>query len=918
MDQRHYLAPLFDPASILVVRGDAHATGWHAKMYQDLRQCGIPVRFVRVGRSSGSSRPARGVDLAVIDVPPEEVTAALKVAGRAQARGAVLLQHPGEVASRDLWLRIARDYHMRLLGPGRFGFQRPPRNLNVGRLGPLAAPGNVALVSQSGALGASIIDWAGETSIGFSLVAALGAEFDVELPDLLDFLANDPRTKAVVMYLNAVRGSRAFMSSLRALATVKPVVVLRGGRSDRPQHRVLTHSGAICGSDAVYSAALRRAGALQIGLFTQMFTAARYLATRQWPLGKRLAVLSNGYGPAVLGLDQAALRKVNVETLSSATVEGIALQLPGVRPSNPLVLGIDADPATWERAVRILAADRETDGILVVLAPGLGIDAEGITERIARIVPTLARPLFACWLGETAARPLRQVLDRAGIPVFRTPEAAVDAYLNVATFHENQRLLQQIPPSLSGESAPDLEGARALVAGVLAKRRTVLTERESKALLGAFAIPVTHTLLARTPAEAEQIAAEMGYPVVLKIASNDITHKSDVGGVVLDVRNPAELVAQFERILAAVHAAAPAARIDGVTVQKMHAVRTGRELYVGVVRDPTFGPVIAFGAGGTMIELMRGATLEFPPLNRFLARRMIERTGIARALSEFRGAPRANFAAIEAILIRVSEMVCEIPLIEQMDINPIIVNEDGAIAVDARVIVRSEPAAGVGHGRYAHMAILPYPAHLIRELSLRDGKSCRLRPIRAEDAEGLQEHMRSLSEQSRYFRFVSTISELTPKMLVRYTQIDYDRELALVAVIGTTGETAAPAPGAPERIVGVVRYLLNPDRETCEFAVAISDAFQGIGLGSQMMQALVEAAAETGLREMQGVVLRANRAMLGLMRRLAFTMVPDPDDPTMWLVAKDLVAVAQQAALEAPPDAPRGAVPALSPPGGTR
>ncbi len=890
MEQRHYLAPLFDPASVLVVHRDDPFAGWREQMYQELRSSGVPAYFFPVGlHRDQREKIDGGIDLAVIDVEPDQVERALKIAGYAGAKSAVLLLHPDEARNRDSWLALARRFGMRLLGPGRFGFQRPSRRLNIGRSGPLAVAGNVALVSQSGALSASIIDWAGETSIGFSLVAALGAEMDVELPDVLDYLANDARSRAVVVYLGAVQRSRAFMSALRSLATIKPVVVLRGGRSDWPPHQALTHSGAICGSDAVYAAALRRAGAVQINLFTQMFTAARYLATRQWPIGKRLALISNGYGPALLAIDQAVLRRVTVDGLSEQSVSALAAALPDVQPSNPLILDIDAGADQWERAVRTIAEDRSVDAILALLVPGRGIECDAITDRIARIAPTLSRPLFACWLGDTAARERRMRLDRAGIPVFRTPEAAVDAYLNVATFHDNQLLLQRMPGSLSGESSPDLEGARALVAEVLASGREVMTERESKALLGGFEIPVTHAYLAVSAQDAEEIATKVGYPVVLKIASADISHKSDVGGVVLDVRNASEVKVQYELILASVRAAAPGARIEGVTVQKMRQVRTGRELYVGVMSHRLFGPVIAFGAGGTMIEWMRNATLELPPLNRFLARRMIERNGIARVLGEFRGAPKADLAAIENILVRVSEMVCEIPAIAQMDINPIIVDEHGAVAVDARVVLVREPAAAIGRGRYSHMAILPYPAHMVRELALRDGKSCRLRPIRAEDAEALQQHMRSLSEQSRYFRFISTISELTPKMMARYTQIDYDRELALVAVIGADGALSPPAPGVPERIIGVVRYLLNPDRETCEFAVAISDAYQGCGLGSQMMKALIEAATDKGLRQMQGVVLRANRAMLGLMRHLDFKVTPDPDDPTLWLVAKDLI-----------------------------
>ena len=416
-------------------------------------------------------------------------------------------------------------------------------------------------------------------------------------------------------------------------------------------------------------------------------------------------------------------------------------------------------------------------------------------------------------MGDQGVRPYRRALDDAGIPVFRTPETAVDAYSTVTVFHQNQQLLQQTPRSLSGLDAPDLDGARMLIESVLAERRQLLTEMESKALLGAFHVPVTRTMIARSPTEAIVIAEQMGFPVAMKIASHDVTHKSDVGGVVLNVRNAAEVRAQYGEIIAAVRRALPKARIEGVTVQAMRRSRFARELYVGVYRDPLFGPVIAFGAGGTRIEVVRDTTIEFPPLNRFLARRMIERTRVAESLGEFRGAPAVDFEVLETLLVRVSEMVCELPWIAEMDINPAIADENGVVAVDARIVI--DPTAGNAPARYAHMAIMPYPAHLTQVRSAPDGQFYTIRPIQSEDADRLQAFMRALSPESRYFRFISTLSELTPKMLVRYTQIDYDRELALVAV-QQKDPLAEPVDGAEgddeERIIGVVRYLLNPDR----------------------------------------------------------------------------------------------------------
>jgi acetyltransferase len=463
----------------------------------------------------------------------------------------------------------------------------------------------------------------------------------------------------------------------------------------------------------------------------------------------------------------------------------------------------------------------------------------------------------------------------------------VDAFSTVATFHQNQLLLQQVPRSLSDMEPPDVEAARALIETARREGREVLSEVASKALLEAFRIPVTRTLLARDVGEAERLAGDIGYPLVLKISSPDVSHKSDAGGVALNVRNVEELRMQFASILDSVREALPAARIDGVSLQPMVRTRDARELHVGVFRNRLFGPVIAFGAGGVRVEVMRDTTLEFPPLNSFLARSMIGRTRIAALLGPYRGMPAVDEEALIRVLVRVSEMVCQLPQLAEMDINPLLAAAEGAIALDARIVLDHSPVTA--GPRYGHMAIMPYPSYLSRELVLRDARRCLLRPIQAEDADALQRFTRGLSQQSRYFRFISALNELTPRMLIRYTQIDYDRELALVVVRPDEPTQAAPAgeriaQAAGERIIGVARYLLNPDRDTCEFAIAIGDDWQGQGLGSALMKALIAEARARGLRRMEGYVLAINAPMIRLMRSLGFTIDRDPDDETLKLV----------------------------------
>jgi len=872
VDHRHYLSPLFDPARALLIVANADSSGepgWVAGLRE---RFGGSTAALRGGRLDGQA----GVDLAVIATPVEMALDALDLAAERGARAAIVLDRCDDMACARELLDRARARRIRLLGPGTMGLMRPASGLDASRMGRLPAAGNVALVTQSGMLGGAILDWAGDTAIGFSTVVSLGLEIDVDLAQVLDFLAGDPKTKAVVVYLEAVRESRGFMSALRALASIKPVVVLKAGRDETTRSAARTHSGAIAAADPVYSAALRRAGAVQVRLFTQLFTAVRYLAARNWPLGKRLAIISNGHGPAMLAADQAWTQGIRLLAFAPGTEQALRRHDPRIVPANPLNLGIDAGPDDFAKAVETIAGDSGSDAMLALMAPVPGIDGEAITERLAAISHGFAKPLFACWLGDSSVRGLRAKLDAAGLPVFRTPEAAVDAFSTVATFHQNQLLLQQTPRSLSDMEDPaDVAGARAIVADAIAQGREVLTEIESKALLGAFRIPVTRTVLARSADEAVALAAQIGFPVVMKIGSADVSHKSDVGGVALNVRNEAEVRSQFAAIVDAVQAALPAARIDGVSIQPMLRSPAGRELYVGVFRNRLFGPIIAFGAGGTRVEVVRDTTLEFPPLNSFLARSMIGRTRVAATLGAFRGARPIDEEALVRVLVRVSEMVCELPQLAEMDINPLIADANGAVAVDARIVLDRAPAHE--GPRYGHMAIMPYPSHLSRDARLRDGRAYLIRPIQAEDADRLQRFVRGLSPESRYFRFISTLNELTPRMLVRYTQIDYDRELALVAVPHSAGASG-------DGIIGVARYLLNLDGESCEFAIAIGDEHQGQGLGSTLMGALIAEARARGLKRMEGYVLAINAPMIRLMRALGFVVESDPDDQTMKLV----------------------------------
>jgi acetyltransferase len=875
---RHFLTSLFNPRSIVVFAGDpkAEAPTREARTLRRALADGSytgAVTWLDIGMTGTLADLAHSrADLALIALPPEQAVAALEIVGRIRCRAALLLGNGLPAALSSEVIQTARRYGINLLGPNSLGLQRPSIGLNASVLGPMAAAGPLALVSQSGALTGAMLDWARQHGVGFSAVISLGPNTAVDLPQVLDYLASDGATQSILVYMEGIRNARRFMSALRAAAYAKPVVVMKSGRHAAGSQVALTHSASIVGVDDVFEAALRRAGVVRVRQYTQLISAAQCLASRFRPVGQRLGIITNGGGPAVLAADWAATLGLTVASVND--------------------LGEAADGATYVVAMKAAMADRGVDGVLLIHAPKGSMDAaadsEAIAHGVAEVFSPSAKPVIGCWMGDTSVRASRQFLAERQMPVFRTPEAAVDAFNSIASFYLNQQLLQQTPPPLGGGAEPDTEGARLLIEGVLAERRKVLTEMESKALLAAFHIPVTRTMLARSSNEAMLIASQLGYPVALKIDSPDITHKSDVQGVVLDVHNATQVRDRYNEMLEAVSRAQPGARIHGITIQPMAGRHRGREVYVGLTTDEAFGPVITFGAGGTMIELIDDRATELPPLNQFLARRLIERSRAAETLGDWRGAPAVDQGALEQLLLRVSEMVCALPQLRQMDINPIIVDEDGAVAVDARIVIDD---ASQAPGHYGHLAILPYPVGLEREWPLgprSGGGMYTLRPIHPDDAEMLQTFVRGLSAESRYYRFASTLPELPARMLARFTLIDYDREMALVAVAKQRHVQADGSTTETQRILGVSRYVTNPDGTSCEFSLVVDDEAKGQGLGSRLMMSIMDVARSKGLSEIMGLILTNNSTMLRLMKSLGFQVAHYADDPDFRIATKVL------------------------------
>ena len=905
MLDKHYLTPLFAPSSVVVLAGPGNQldsltpVARHVQEALRAQKYTGTLTFVDIHTSGTLADLAQArADLAVIALPADEVIAALEIAGRMNCRAAVVISTGMSQQQAAELKRIAKREGMFLLGPNSLGIQRPSLQLNASAVGPLASEGSLGLVCQSGALTASILDWARSNGVGFSSVVSVGPHTDLGISQVLDFLAHDPRTQSIVVYMEGIQNARRFMSALRSAANAKPVIVLKAGRKPAGNAAALTHSGAIVGSDDVFDAALRRAGAVRVDTFVQLFSAAKCLASRYRPVGPRLAVITNGGGPGVLAADWINQIGLSLGRLSTDSAERLAPQLPPLATLTDLIdLSEEAGPEHYRLALEAANKDTQIDGVLAIFSPKPGRDATAVAQALSDAKKGMNKPLLTSWLGDTLVLPARQTLRKTQIPSFRTPEAAVGAFGNISAFYKNQQLLQQTPPSLTALAKPDIEGARLVIESVLAERRQVLTEMESKSLLAAFHIPVTRTLQARSAHEAMMIATQLGYPVALKIDSPDISHKSDVGGVALNITTGTATRDAYADMVQRVARLQPKARINGVTVQNMAQARRGREICIGVVSDEHFGPVITFGAGGTMVELMDDGSMELPPLNQFLARRLIERSRVAETLGEWRGADPIHYEALEQVLLRVSEMACALPQLREMDINPLIVDANGVVAVDARIVVGESvlgASAGMGTGiagvdaGYAHLAIMPYPARYEQLWPMRGGGEYLIRPIRPDDAQMLQRLVRELSPESRYFRFISQLAELPTSMLARFTLIDYDREMALVAVHRESTVDEQGHVTEVERIVGVSRYITNPDQSSCEFALVVADDFAGRGFGSRLMQAIMEVARDRGLAEIQGLVLATNPNMLKLMRRLGFEVKAFPEDPEFRLVAHQL------------------------------
>lgn len=806
-------------------------------------------------------------DLAVIATPAATVPGLISDLGRKGTRAAIVLS-AGLSSMRQQLLEAAKPYCLRILGPNCLGMMLPPSGLNASFGNRMALSGDLAFISQSGALITAVVDWAAGRGIGFSQVISLGEMADIDLGDMLDFLAAHKETRAIILYVEAVTHAPKFVSAARRAARLKPVVVVKSGRHAGGAHAALSHTGALSGSDQAYDAVFRRCGVLRVKTLDDLFAATETLARIPRPRGDRLAILTNGGGAGVLAADELQDQQGVLATLVPSTLAALDQVLPPTwSHGNPVDIIGDADCARYQNSLETLLADEASDALLVLHCPTATVQpidaAKATIEAMKRKDALTKKPVLTCWLGGPAVASSRKLFEEAGLPTFETTSDAITGFMQLVGWQRAQTELMQTPPVGTYDRPVDQAAVSSEIRTILKSGRLVATALETKSVLSAYGIPTIGSYMASDPDGVRSAAIEalkQSPSCVLKIASPDISHKSDVGGVSLDLASPDAAEAAARAMLSRIAEAAPSARIDGFTIEAMIKRPHGVETIVGMSVDQTFGPMLLFGAGGVAVEVLRDSAQALPPLDGLLARRLIAQTRISRLLAGYRDRPPADIGAIADVLVRVSDLIINHPQIRELDINPLLVDETGAIAIDARMKLADEHA-----DPRLPLAIRPYPSEFARQLVLGDIGKIELRPVRPEDEPRYTAFFKSVSSDDIRLRFFTVHRVFPHEFLAVLTQIDYAREMAFAAIKQDTGE-----------LLGVSRLILEPDQTRGEFGILVRSDLQGRGIGWELMKSLLNYARSEGVSEVYGLVNAENARMLEMARALGF--IPQPFD----------------------------------------
>jgi len=810
------------------------------------------------------------VDLALIATPAPTVPGIVQECAAAGVQGIVIISagfreigEQGAALEREIQ-GIAAKHDIRIVGPNCLGVMRPPSGLNATFAHAMADAGNVAFVSQSGALLTAILDWSFREHVGFSAFVSMGSMLDVDWGDVITYLGDDPRTKSIMLYMESIGNARSFLSAARDVAQTKPIIVIKAGRTQAAAEAAASHTGTLTGSDAVLDAAFRRSGVLRVDSINDLFYMAEVLGKQPRPEGPNLTILTNAGGPGVLATDALIQGGGELTSLSDDAMDRFDEVLPDAwSHGNPVDILGDADPERYAEALDIAAADDHSDGLLVVLTPQAMTEPTEIARTLADRVADVRKPVLASWMGGRSIATGESILNEAGLPTFAYPDTAARTFNNMWQYSYNLRALYETPSIPADEEGiPDRETAASILGDAHDLGRVLLTEHESKEVLAAYGIPTVETRVAETTHDAVAAAQSIGYPVAVKLHSTSITHKSDVDGVRLNLDSPEAVDAAFEDIRTQI----PGDGFDGVTVQRMADLSAGYELIIGSSMDAQFGPVLLFGSGGQLVEVFKDRALALPPLNTTLARRMMEQTKIHEALQGVRGRRPVDLDALEKLMVRFSQLVVEQPRIKEVDVNPLLASPDGLVALDARIVL--QPAT-LGESDLPRPAIRPYPRQYVGPHVMRSGEEVTVRPIRPEDEPKLEDFHERLSERSVYLRYASLMKmeqRVAHERLSRICFIDYDREMALVA------ETH------DEEIIGVGRLKQQPSRNEAEFALLVIDDYQGEGIGTELLKRLVQVGRDEDLDRITADILLQNRAMQHVCEKLGFEIIRS-DDP---------------------------------------
>jgi acetyltransferase len=820
------------------------------------------------------------VDLAVIVTPPPSIPDIIRQCGDAGVTGAIVISAgfkevgaEGAALERQV-LEEARKARIRVIGPNCLGVMSPLTGMNATFATTIARPGSVGFLSQSGALCTAVLDWSLKEMVGFSAFISIGSMVDVGWGDLIDHLGNDPKTKSIVIYMESIGDARAFLSAAREVALNKPIIVIKPGRSAAAAKAAASHTGSLTGSDEVLEAAFRRSGVLRVNNISDLFYMAEVLSKQPSPQGPRLTIVTNAGGPGVLATDALIMGGGELAELSPETLAAYNGVLPVTwSHNNPVDIIGDASPERYAKALEIAAKDPNSDGMLVILTPQSMTDPTRIAEQLKPLARQEGKPVLASWMGGVDVAAGEEILNRANIPTFPYPDTAARAFNYMWQYSYNLKALYETPalPEDSADWSPDRKLVEDIIGRACGENREILTEFESKQVLAAYGIPIAKTIVAADATAAVQAAGEIGYPVVLKLFSETITHKTDVGGVQLNLGNAAAVDGAFQAIRSSVTEKVGAQHFQGVTVQPMVKLKDAYELIIGSSLDPQFGPVLLFGTGGQLVEVFKDRALALPPLNSTLARRMMEQTKIYKALKGVRGRKPVDVAALENLLVRFGALVAEQRWIKEIDINPLLASPDGLIALDARVVVHG---AQVAESSVPRAAIRPYPTRYAGQCKMKDGSEVSIRPIRPEDEPDMVKFHQTLSERSVYLRFfhLMNLEQRTKhERLMRTCFIDYDREVALV------GQRRNPQTGEIE-ILGVGRLTKLHGVNEAEIAVLVSDQWQGRGLGTELLTRLLVVGADEKVAKLVANILPDNRDMIRICEKAGFKLRHDPDE----------------------------------------